>query len=149
MLYQQFEFPYYYLRERHYSEWKKILTGGPLKYRGGCARCTSAYLYAQLRAKLALCADAMHRLVPRYPYEETILRVSPWFSLSFSLFLYLYPSWSFIHRGIAPICSCERFARDIQSMTAYASEWSCDFRPSCRSQYAVRIFTDYIVCVII
>lgn len=76
----------------------------------------------QLRAKLALCADAMHRhrLVPRYPRRDDSAFVA--FILPFSLFslsLFIYLSWSFIHWGIAPTCSYKRFARDIQSMTTY------------------------------
>lgn len=95
-----------------------------------------------------------HRLVPRYPRRDDSAFVAFIFPFSLfpflpSLFLfnYLYPSWSFIHCGIAPICSCKRFARDIQSMPIYmlrSSLATADPRVN-----VVRIFTDYIACVTI
>lgn len=82
--------------------------------------------------------------------EETILHVSSWFSLSssllplsFSFSIYIFIS---IRHGVlfivASVCSCKRFARDIQSMTTYALR--SGLATSDPHVNAVRIFIDYI-----
>lgn len=106
---------------------KKILTGDPLKYRGGpvmhiclppCAITSEIGIVCRCNASTRPAVPTKRRFC--MCRLDLPFFLPPFLFFSLYLYLYLYLSWSFIHRGIAPVCSCKRFARDIQSMTTYA-----------------------------